>query len=163
MASVHAPRRESRHKPLSAGEAVEKLIDTSKLIQYREDVRPQEAKRIQDAFAFSFSLRCAGVYTFQHSSAKNRLSDLLGVEKTGFRPRLCFFTGRSDPVIACSIDTTPGDDTVDDIPCSCERPGGSTSTCAISDNQIPLTGKTSAKARLRFKPRALTEATWPST
>lgn len=51
MASVHAPRRESRHKPLSAGEAVEKLIDTSKLIQYREDVRPQEAKRIQDAFA----------------------------------------------------------------------------------------------------------------
>lgn len=51
MASVHTPRRESRHKPLLASEAVEKLIDTSKLIQYREDVRPQEAKRIQDAFA----------------------------------------------------------------------------------------------------------------
>jgi hypothetical protein len=30
---------------------VEKLIDTFKLIQYREDVRPQEAKRVQDAFA----------------------------------------------------------------------------------------------------------------
>ena len=51
MASVHAPRRESQHKPLSASEAVEKLIDTSKLIGYREDVRPQEAKRIQDALA----------------------------------------------------------------------------------------------------------------
>ncbi|SLM36761.1 hypothetical protein LPUS_06434 [Lasallia pustulata] len=50
MALIHAPRRESRHKPLSASKAVEKLINTSKLIEYREDVRPQEAKRIQDAF-----------------------------------------------------------------------------------------------------------------
>ena len=37
--------------PSSAGEAVQKLIDAFTLIQYREDVKPHEATRIQDAFS----------------------------------------------------------------------------------------------------------------
>jgi len=50
MASTHATRRESRHTPFLAGEAVKKLTATFMLIRYRERVRPHEAKRIQDAF-----------------------------------------------------------------------------------------------------------------
>ena len=47
---AYASRRESRFKPISAGEAMERLVDTCKLIQYREGVRPHEAKRMKDAF-----------------------------------------------------------------------------------------------------------------
>ena len=44
------PQRGSRHTPLRINTAVEKVLDTSKLITYREGVKENEGKRIKHAF-----------------------------------------------------------------------------------------------------------------
>jgi len=80
-------RRESRHKALSAGEAVEKLIDTFNLIQYREDVRPQEAKRIQDAFALMAGTSGEGRVS-QAAERRNSYRWLLKKAQDAFGPQL---------------------------------------------------------------------------
>ncbi|KAI9749078.1 MAG: hypothetical protein M4579_007013 [Chaenotheca gracillima] len=51
MASISTTGKESRHTSYSTERAIEKLLDTFKLVQYRDAVKPHQEKRVREAFS----------------------------------------------------------------------------------------------------------------